>query len=135
MEYSSRAWLRSALLAVVLAVVPATYSCAATLVMVDWDACWPCRQFQNEIAGKYPASREGEMAPLRLINVLEKWPTDLKEIRKPRATPVFILVERGHEIGEFSGYSGPTRFWRELDKLLARNQWQEIMGIFSAPPS
>ncbi len=35
-------------------------------------------------------------------------------------TPVFILVDNGHEIGRFSGYSDPTLFYREVDQLIAK---------------
>jgi hypothetical protein len=127
--------LRSAILAVLLAVVPATYCFATTLVMVDWNACPHCWQFHHEVAPEYSASPEGHMAPLRLVSVLKKWPADLEGIDEPRATPVFIRVEGGHEIGRFSSCSGPAQFWGELDQLLARMQWRQITGIFFAPPS
>jgi thioredoxin-related protein len=114
------AFLKSALLALGLALVPATYSSAATLVMVDWNACPHCWQFHRQVEAEYPASHEGHLAPLRRVSVLKKWPSDLQDIKPAYATPVFILVDNGHEIGRFSGYSDPTLFYREVDQLIAK---------------
>ena len=43
----------------------------------------------------YNKIADGKFAPLRVLNIYEKWPDDLKEIRVERFTPTFELVEDG----------------------------------------
>lgn len=95
---------------------------AATLVMVDWQACVYCRNFNREVAREYERSSAGQIAPLRRISVLKTWPADLHRVLPARGTPVFILVENGREIGRIRGYVGRKRFWAQLDPLLSKLQ-------------
>ncbi len=107
---------------VVLAFVVGSSSVAsaAELVMVDLQWCGYCAKFRREVAPSYDSSREGKLAPLRVVSVAKSWPSDLAAIRQVSYTPVFILVEHGKEIGRFAGYSNPATFWSELDPLLKR---------------
>ena len=92
---------------------------AATLVLVDWAACSPCRRFHREVEPNYAGSLAGQIAPLRRIDVLTKWPDDLQGIARVNAAPYFILLNDGREIGRFSGNSGHNLFWRNLYNLLS----------------
>ena len=111
---------KSALVAVFLAFAALESSGAATLVMVDWAACSHCQRFHREVEPDYARSPAGQLAPLRRVSVLAKWPDDLPEIRSVHATPYFILVDNGREIGRFAGYSSSNLFWKNLDNLLSR---------------
>jgi thioredoxin-related protein len=93
---------------------------AAELVMVDYKACSYCARFNREIAQDYAATEAGRIAPLRKVSPVTKWPEDLAGIKRTRFTPVFILVDKGREIGRFAGYDGPTGFWTRLDAVLQK---------------
>jgi thioredoxin-related protein len=58
--------------------------------------------------------------PLRQIDARRPWPKDLSRVLRPRATPIFILVEEGREIGRFAGYVSPDDFFAKLERLVAK---------------
>ena len=87
--------------------------------MVDQRACVYCVKFNRQIAKTYPDTVAGEIAPLRRVSRLKKWPSDLAGIVPAYATPTFILVDEGREVGRFAGYSEPETFWMRLQPLLA----------------
>ena len=45
-------------------------------------------------------------------------PADLAFIETERLTPLFVLVEKGHEIGRIRGYPGEDHFWGLLGVLI-----------------
>ena len=92
---------------------------AAELVMVDMKACSYCAKFRHDVAPTYDSTAAGQMAPLRKVSPLKKWPADLAGVRPAPYTPVFILVDNGREIGRFAGYTNAQAFWAKLNPLLA----------------
>jgi len=115
-----RTALRTLLATLGLMLALTSFAAAAELVMVDLGTCIYCAKFRREVAPTYSATEAGKVAPLRRVSILKRWPDDLAGILPARATPVFILVENGREIGRFAGYSSPERFWARLDPLLKR---------------
>lgn len=107
-------------LAALLVLSTVSFADAAELVMVDLFSCGYCAKFRREVAPGYDRTAAGKLAPLRRINPLKGWPSDLAEITPARYTPVFILVDHGREVGRFAGYSTPDGFWAQLKPLLAR---------------
>ena len=102
---------------IVLCAMPASQ--AAELVMVEMRACSYCAKFRNDVAPSYNSTAAGQVAPLRSVSPLKKWPADLAGVRRAPYTPVFILVDEGREIGRFAGYTDPDAFWAKLNPLLA----------------
>jgi thioredoxin-related protein len=98
----------------------ASLSQAAELVMVDLRSCHYCAKFRHDVARTYDATEAGQIAPLRLVSPLRKWPHDLAGVTPAPYTPVFILVEKGREIGRFAGYTTADAFWAKLNPLLAK---------------
>ena len=106
--------------AVLVALGAASLGQAAELVMVDSKACVYCMRFHREVGRTYAETAPGQIAPLRRVNRLKKWPADLADVTPVYYTPVFILVEEGREIGRFPGYATPEKFWSQLEPLLAK---------------
>ena len=76
---------------------------AAELVMYQRDGCPYCVRFEREMAPIYPKTREGALAPLRLVQRPSGGVRD-GGLKKPGiATPTFVLVESGREIGRITG--------------------------------
>ena len=93
---------------------------AAELVMVERDGCPWCAAFDREIAPVYAKTPEGQRAPLRRIDLYQRVPDDLAFLDIERLTPVFILIDKGREIGRIRGYPGPEGFWTQLAILMDR---------------
>ena len=102
---------------------------AAQLLMTDHRACRYCAQFNREVGKAYSKTEAGELAPLRRVSRLKKWPADLAAITPAYHTPVFILVEDGREVGRFAGYVGEEAFWQQLNPLLAKLQQPAAEGL------
>ena len=47
-------------------------------------------------------------------------PPDLAFIEVERLTPLFVLVDRGREIGRIRGYPGEDHFWGLLGVLMKK---------------
>jgi thioredoxin-related protein len=93
---------------------------AAELVMFEQPACPWCQVFDREIAPNYKKSEEGLRAPLRRIDIDKPLPTDLAFIQVERLTPLFVLVDKGREIGRIRGYPGEESFWMQLGVLFRK---------------
>jgi hypothetical protein len=115
MRITSRFARALTLLAVLLACPAAT---AAELVMFWRAGCPYCASFDREIGPIYGRTDEGKAAPLRRVDIHGPIPPDLKSIAVERITPVFVLVEQGHEIGRIRGYPGDDNFWGLLAGLI-----------------
>lgn len=92
---------------------------AAELVMMEQPGCVWCARFNAEIAPAWPKTAEGRRAPLRRVDITERWPADLAEIQKERFTPTFVLIDEGREIGRIRGYVGDEFFWYRIGELIA----------------
>ena len=93
---------------------------AAELVMFEQAGCAWCEAFDREIAPVYAKTNEGARAPLRRVDVMQTIPPDLAFIEVERLTPLFVLVDKGREIGRIRGYPGDDNFWGLLGVLLKK---------------
>lgn len=93
---------------------------AAELVMFEQAGCAWCQVFDREIAPVYPKTTEGQRAPLRRVTLGEPLPADLAFIDTERLTPLFVLVDKGREIGRIRGYPGEDHFWGLLGALIKK---------------
>ncbi len=93
---------------------------AAELVMFEQAGCEWCEVFNREIAPVYGKTEEGLRAPLRRVDTAQRLPPDLAFIDTERLTPLFVLVDRGREIGRIRGYPGEDHFWGLLGVLLKK---------------
>jgi thiol-disulfide isomerase/thioredoxin len=103
-------------LAATLSAAPAVG--AAELVMFWREGCPYCERFDREIAPIYEHTDESRIAPLRRVDIHRPIPPDLNFIAMERLTPVFVLVERGREVGRIRGYPGEDNFWGLLAGLI-----------------
>src|ERR1044072_1469416 len=108
------------LIALLLLAFVAARAQSAELVMFEQKSCVWCQRFDREIAPAYDKTSEGRRAPLRRQDIAQPLPPDLGFIRRERFTPVFVLVDQGHEIGRIRGYPGDTFFWGLLANLIER---------------
>jgi hypothetical protein len=90
---------------------------AAELVIFEQAGCAWCQAFDREIAPIYGKTQEGARAPLRRVDIAQAVPSDLAFIELERLTPLFVLVDRGREIGRIRGYPGDDNFWGLLGVL------------------
>jgi hypothetical protein len=93
---------------------------AAELVMFEQTGCAWCETFDREIAPIYGKTEEGLRAPLRRVDTAQGLPPDLAFIETERLTPLFVLVDRGREIGRIRGYPGEDHFWGQLGVLMKK---------------
>jgi hypothetical protein len=91
---------------------------AAELVMFEKAGCAWCEAFNREIAPVYGKTLEGLRAPLRRVDTSRAVPDDLAFIEVERLTPLFVLVDKGREIGRIRGYPGEDHFWGLLGALI-----------------
>ena len=62
-------------------------------------------------------------------------PADLAFIRRERFTPVFVLIDKGREIGRIRGYPGDTFFWGLLANLIERLERGEAAPARTCRPA
>jgi thioredoxin-related protein len=93
---------------------------AAELVMFEQAGCAWCVAFDREIAPIYAKTDEALRAPLRRVNIAQALPPDLAFVEVERLTPLFVLVDKGREIGRIRGYSGREMFWTQLYMLMQK---------------
>lgn len=92
---------------------------AAELLMFTRDGCPFCVRFEREVAPVYTRTPEGKAAPLRRIE-LPAGGARGDGLREPViATPTFVLLENGREIGRITGYLNDDMFWGLLGRLVA----------------
>lgn len=93
---------------------------AAELVMMEQSGCPWCAAFDREIGTIYGKTDDGLRAPLRRVDIHQPLPSDLAFMHMERFTPVFVLVDKGHEIGRIRGYGGREMFWTQLYMLMQK---------------
>lgn len=109
-------WAAAALVLSLAAAWPAS---AAELVMYTRNGCPFCLRFEREVAPIYAKTPEGKAAPLRRVD-LPAGGVRGEGLREPViATPTFVLVEDGREIGRITGYLNDDMFWGLLGRLVA----------------
>ena len=82
--------------------------------------CAWCETFDREIAPVYAKTVEGLRAPLRRVDTARPVPADLAFIGVERLTPLFVLIDKGREIGRIRGYPGEDHFWGLLGALIKK---------------
>ncbi len=97
-----------------------SYARAVELVMFEQAGCAWCEAFDRDIAPIYGKTEEGLRAPLRRVDIDRSVPPDLAFIEVERLTPLFVLVDRGREIGRICGYPGEDHFWGLLGVLMKK---------------
>ncbi|PHP66316.1 transcriptional regulator [Zhengella mangrovi] len=95
---------------------------AAEMLMLEQPGCAWCARFNAEIAPAWPKTREGQVAPLRRVDITRPWPEDLDYVARERFTPTFVLIDNGQEIGRIRGYPGDQFFWYLADELIGKLQ-------------
>jgi hypothetical protein len=121
--YSSRAlefFSRSIVLSAVIAAFCITNALAAELIMFEQAGCVWCETFDREIAPVYAKTTEGQRAPLRRVNIDDPLPKDLNFIAVERLAPLFVLIDKGREVGRIRGYPGEDHFWGLLGVLIRK---------------
>ena len=113
--FSRGAWLGAILIA-----FAASSARAAELVMFEEAGCPWCAVFDREIAPVYAKTDEGKRAPLRRLEISKVLPPELSFIKIERLTPLFVLVDKGREIGRIRGYPGEENFWGLLGALIKK---------------
>ncbi len=88
--------------------------------MFEQAGCVWCEAFDREIAPVYDKTDEGRRAPLRRVDIMQKSPQDLSFIDVERLTPLFVLIDKGREIGRIRGYPGEDNFWGLLGALIKK---------------
>jgi len=88
--------------------------------MFERTGCVWCEAFDRDIAPIYSKTEEGLRAPLRRVDTARPVPPDLAFIETERLTPLFVLVDRGREIGRIRGYPGEDFFWGLLGALVKK---------------
>lgn len=92
---------------------------AAELVMYTRNGCPFCLRFEREVAPVYAKTPEGKAAPLRRVD-LPAGGVRGEGLREPViATPTFVLVDKGEEVGRITGYLNDDMFWGLLGRLVA----------------
>jgi thioredoxin-related protein len=93
---------------------------AAELLMFEQAGCEWCEAFDRQIVPVYGKTVESLRAPLHRVDIERPLPADLSFIQKERLTPLFVLVDRGREIGRIRGYPGPESFWTQFSMLFEK---------------
>ena len=111
---------RAALFGAMFIALGLSHAQAAELVMFEHTGCAWCEAFDREIAPIYSKTEEGLRTPLRRVDTAQPIPPDLAFIETERLTPLFVLVDRGREIGRIRGYPGENFFWGLLGALMKK---------------
>ena len=93
---------------------------AAELVMFEQAGCSWCEAFDRDIGTIYGKTEDSLRAPLRRVDISQALPPDLSFIQVERLTPLFVLIDKGREIGRIRGYGGPEAFWTQLFMLMEK---------------
>lgn len=111
--------MRRLALILTLALAPAQAD-AAELLLFETDGCYWCDLWKDEVGDYYHKTREGSIAPLRIVDMDEDIPADLAFVGPVRASPTFVLIDRGRELARIVGYAGEDGFWTLMDRALER---------------
>lgn len=111
---------RLAMMGMVAGMLLSAPAASAELVMFETKGCVWCLVWHRDIGPKYPLTDEGKAAPLRVVEQRGARPPDLAAVGAVSATPTFVLVHDGREIGRITGFPGEDFFWPMLAQLLAK---------------
>lgn len=91
---------------------------AAELLMFEQAGCYWCKVWDEEVGVAYPKTAEGQLAPLRRLDIHGKLPDEFAGLAPGRFTPTFVVWHEGREIGRIQGYPGGHFFWPMLQDIL-----------------
>ena len=111
---------RAALIGAMFVALTLASARAAELVIFEQAGCPWCTAFDRDIGTIYGKTEDGLRAPLRRVDINQALPADLKFIQVERLTPLFVLVDKGGEIGRIRGYGGREMFWTQLYILMQK---------------
>lgn len=97
-----------------------TAAVAAELVMFESPGCPWCARWHAEVGPGYGRSDEGKRAPLRIAQLAQAAGSGVHLSAPIIASPTFVLVDSGREIGRIVGYPGADFFWGLLDQLVKK---------------
>ena len=89
------------------------------LLMAEEPGCMWCARWNAEIGTIYPKTGEGEVAPLRRVDMTKPIPDDIQLVRRVSFSPTFVLLVDGAEVNRIEGYPGEDFFWGLLGQMLA----------------
>lgn len=90
------------------------------LLMFEEPGCPWCARWHAEVGPGYPRSPEGQVAPLRRVELRDSPPAGVRLARPVRASPTFVLIENGREVDRITGYPGADFFWGLLAQMIAK---------------
>ncbi len=102
-----------------LGLMPGLAQADTVLLMAEEAGCYWCAKWNEEIAGIYPKTAEGQTAPLQRYDLHRETP-DVTFARRVHFTPTFVLVEDGQEVGRIEGYPGEDFFWGLLGQMFQK---------------
>jgi len=111
---------RGVLIGATLVTLAPSRAQAAELVMFEQAGCVWCEAFDQEVAPVYAKTDDAQRAPLRRVDIAQPSPPDLAFVEVERLTPLFVLVDKGREIGRIRGYGGREMFWTQLYTLMQK---------------
>ena len=79
---------------------------AAELLMFDDPGCVLVPPLERRDRAGLPALARGQQAPLRRIHIRDQAKAGVALASRINATPTFVLVEDGQEVGRIAGYAG-----------------------------
>ncbi len=103
---------------VVLASPPRAY--AAELIMFQAEGCSYCERWHEEIGIIYDKTDEAQTLPIRMVDIDDPRPDDLKPIKGIVYTPTFVVLDQGREVGRIIGYPGEEFFWPRLGEIIKK---------------
>lgn len=88
------------------------------LVVLEVDNCVYCDVFRRRMLAAYQASKQGQRAPIRFVNINDPDLGDLGLTQPVGIVPTFIMLENNQEIGRIPGLMGHQDFFRAIDYML-----------------
>lgn len=111
------------LLAIVGCILATSFPAAAQtaeLVMFEAPGCPYCQRWKAEVGQGYPNSDEGKRAPLRIVPMAHAGSVRAMLALPVTASPTFVLMRNGKEVGRIVGYPGADFFWGLLAELISK---------------
>jgi hypothetical protein len=96
------------------------------LIMVESAGCEWCEAWHEQIGPVYAKTAEGKFAPLRLVDLGDQIPADLKDMKPVAFTPTFVVMKDGNEVGRLIGYVGDIFFFPLLDEVLVKIGYEKL---------
>ena len=90
------------------------------LIMFETEGCIWCKKWHQDIGSAYSRTKEGKIAPLRQIQMIDDFQDQFNLNAPVTVSPTFVLVAEKNEVGRIIGYPGDEFFWFLLSELLEK---------------